>query len=181
MRKVKLFQFIETIFLVLIIVLPIRFLLFEPFFVVGESMEPTFHSLDYLIIDKISYRFREPHRSEVIIFRPPVNQSVFYIKRIIGLPNERINIKNGKITIFNKDHPDGFLLRDPDLPNIQTPGEFSVQVKAGTYFVLGDNRDQSYDSRRWGLLPKKDVIGKVAFNLIPLSKVFRLVKSGFTK
>jgi signal peptidase I len=182
MQKLKILQFIETILLVVIVVLPIRFFLFEPFFVIGESMEPNYHSFDYLIIDKISYRLRDPQRGDVVIFRPPNNPSVFYIKRIIGLPNERVVIQDGQIYIYNEQYPNGFLLEEPYLiGNIETPGNYDVKVEQDSYFVLGDNRDQSYDSRRWGFLPRKDIAGRVAFNLKPVSAFFRLIRASLAR
>ncbi|MCL4358467.1 MAG: signal peptidase I [Patescibacteria group bacterium] len=182
MRKLKLFQFLETLFLVLLIVLPIRFFLFEPFFVVGQSMEPTFHSFDYLIVDKISYRFEKPQRNDVIIFRPPVDPSVFYIKRVIGLPGDTVIIQNGHVYIQNKHHPQGYELQEPYLPSTDTtPGNGVFKVTAGHYFVLGDNRAASYDSRRWGLLPAQNIIGKVELNLVPISALFKIVRSGLAR
>lgn len=182
MKKLKALQFIETVLLVVIIVLPIRFFLFEPFFVIGESMEPNYHSFDYLIIDKISYRLRSPQRGDVIIFRPPNNPSVFYIKRVIGLPHERLIIQDGRVFIYNQQNPEGFLLEEPYLTgSAETPGNYKVEIGPDNYFVLGDNRQESYDSRRWGLLSTTDIIGKVAFNLKPVSVFFRLIKSGLAR
>jgi signal peptidase I len=89
MNREYLLSLIEIVLLLVIVVLPIRFFLFEPFLVKGESMEPNFHNFDYLIVDKLTYHLRQPQRGEVIVFRPPFEDGVYYIKRIVGLPLEK--------------------------------------------------------------------------------------------
>ncbi|MFN7088202.1 MAG: signal peptidase I [Candidatus Paceibacteria bacterium] len=163
LRDIKLF-ILETVEVILIsaaIILPIRYFLVQPFFVKGQSMEPTFYDGDYLIIDELSFRFREPQRGEVVVFRFPQQPSQFYIKRIIGLPGETIEILAGKINITT---PSGekFLLSEPYLKNKEkTLGNLKITLEKNQYFVLGDNRDSSYDSRRWGPLPKDNIVGRV--------------------
>ena len=100
----------KIVALVLLIVLPIRYFLIQPFFVDGASMEPNFDNGQYLIIDELSYRLRPVERGEVIVFRPPLNPVSFYIKRVIGLPGESIEIADSRVEIFNEDHPLGFVL-----------------------------------------------------------------------
>jgi len=152
-----------------IIVIPIRMFIAQPFIVSGESMFPTFDNGQYLIVDEISYIVHHPHRNDIIIFRYPKDPSRFFIKRVIGLPNEKINIKNGKITIINKDNPKGFELAQPYL---KTPFNFTGSYKTGDkeYFVMGDNRNNSFDSRVWGILPEKLVTGRALMRLLPIKK-----------
>jgi signal peptidase I len=163
MNREYFLTFLEIILLLLLVVLPVRFFLFEPFLVRGQSMEPNFHNLDYLIIDKLSYFFRQPQRGEVIVFKPPIDDHVYYIKRIIGLPGERIIIEESKITIFNKEHPEGFVLNESYLQNHYTLGKIEVNLGQDEYFVLGDNREVSYDSRKWGPVKKERITGRVIF------------------
>jgi len=153
--------------LTLIIVLPIRFFVAEPFIVSGVSMDPTYKNGDYLIVDRLTYHFEKPKRGEVIIFRPPLNERRYYIKRIIGLPGDTISIHEGKVTIVNETHKDGFLV--PDAYIVHTmPQEFKAgPLKSGEYFVLGDNRRQSSDSRIWGVVPEKNITGRSLLRLFP--------------
>src|SRR5665648_1053354 len=97
----------------LLIVIPIRMFVAQPFVVSGESMFSTFNDGEYLIVDEISYITGNPHRGDVIIFHYPLDPKRFFIKRIIGMPNEEISINNGKVTIINKDNPNGFTLDEP--------------------------------------------------------------------
>jgi len=149
------------------IVLPIRYFLFQPFVVKGASMEPNYHSGDYLIIDEISYRFNEPERGDVIVFKYPYNLSDRYIKRVIGLPGETVEIKEGQIyiskeggvSIINESSylPEKFIKEWKNLDDLAP-----ITLKENQYFVLGDNRNASSDSRRWGTLPEENIIGKSA-------------------
>jgi signal peptidase I len=163
MNREYLLSLIEILLLLVIVVLPIRFFLFEPFLVKGESMEPNFHNFDYLIVDKLTYHLREPQRGEVIVFRPPFEERVYYIKRIIGLPLEKLIIEESKITIFNKEHPQGFVLNEPYLQNHYTAGKIEINLGPDEYFVLGDNREVSYDSRKWGPVKRERIVGRVVF------------------
>lgn len=156
---------VEILFLIVFVFLPIRFFLIEPFFVKGDSMEPNFHSWDYLIIDKFSYFFQQPRRGDVIIFHPPFDNKVYYIKRIIGLPGETVVINGSDIFIYSQQYPQGFHLRESYLKDHYTFGNFRLSLKKDEYFVLGDNREVSYDSRKWGPLPRNRIIGKVMIHL----------------
>lgn len=181
MLKLKLLQVLETVMLVILIVLPVRLFLFEPFFVLGDSMLPSYESYDYLIIEKVSYRFKEPERGDVIIFRPPVNPKVYYIKRIIGLPNEAIRIANGQLMVVSQQQPKGVTLEESYLANKFTPGDYEFQLGQNEYFVLGDNRAESYDSRRWGPITKKQISGRVLVRVVPLKEVVKLIKIGLAR
>jgi signal peptidase I len=163
MNREYLLSSIEIILLLVIVVLPIRFFLFEPFLVKGQSMEPNFHNFDYLIVDKLTYHLRLPQRGEVIVFRPPIEDGVYYIKRIVGLPLEKLVIEESKITVFNKEHPQGFVLNEAYLQNHYTSGKIEVNLGTDEYFVLGDNREVSYDSRKWGPVKREKIVGRVVF------------------
>lgn len=159
--------------LVILVVVLIR-LLIQPFSVFGSSMEPNFHNHQYIIVDTITYRFRQPERGDIVIFKYPKEKNKNYIKRIIGLPGERIVIENGYIRIFNQHFPEGVILEENYLPpNTKTlprNKEFSsVDLKENEYFVLGDNRTYSSDSRDFGPLPRDLIIGKTWLICWPVS------------
>ncbi|MFA6392569.1 MAG: signal peptidase I [Candidatus Paceibacterota bacterium] len=151
----------------LIIVLPIRMWIAQPFVVSGESMYPTFDNGQYLIIDEISYILGNAQRGDVVVFRYPNDTKRFFIKRVIGLPNEKIIVNNGEVTIINKEHPDGFKMVEPYINEKFFTGS-TYETKDNEYFVMGDNRNRSSDSRFWGILPKNLMIGKVFLRLLPI-------------
>lgn len=164
-------EFVKIVIIAAVIVLPIRYFLFQPFIVKGESMVPNFHSGDYLIVDEISYAFRMPKRGEVIVLKYPQNISERFIKRIIGLPGERVRINNGKITIL-KNGSESVLDEKEYLPILSlTKGNIDMVLGDGEYFVLGDNRQFSYDSRLWGALPKEDIVGRAFLRIYPFSDI----------
>ena len=158
----------------LAIIIPIRYYLVQPFFVKGASMEANFHDGDYLLIDEVSYRFEEPKRGDVIVFRYPENPSQFFIKRIIGLPSETVEIKDNKVSIYNSKFPKGFVLKEDYLSQGQlTVGNVLVKLGDDEYYVLGDNRLQSSDSRRWGSLKKSLITGRTFLRLWPLDQIIK--------
>lgn len=169
-KKNSFWEFIKILIISLAIVFPIRAYVAQPFIVEGDSMEPSFSDGEYLIIDEISYRFKEPKRGDVIVFRPPTGQRIFFIKRIIGLPGETVKIAEGKIILSSNEEriilPEGYLGK-----NIKTFPDTEVNLNANEYFVLGDNRDRSSDSRLWGALTKNNITGRVFLRLWPLSKI----------
>lgn len=166
----EVWEFAKIVIVSLLVVLPIRFFIAQPFIVRGASMEPNFQNGEYLIIDEVSYHFREPVRGEVIVFRYPEDPSQFFIKRVIGLPGETVVIHNGSVQIRNADYPEGFDLAEsaylPD-PNITAP-DMAVTLNDHRYFVMGDNRRFSSDSRRWGTLEKDLFVGKAWLRLWPV-------------
>jgi signal peptidase I len=170
-------EIIEVVLVAIIAVFVIRNFLVQPFLVSGDSMRPNFSSGDYLLVDEISYRFREPERGEVIVFKYPGDEKTYYIKRIIGLPEERISIKDGQITIFNGQNPNGFVPDEGYLPEMtMTDGDEEVILGSGEYFVMGDNRNYSFDSRKWGNLQKAEIIGLVRLRLWPFNEVMAFEK-----
>lgn len=162
-------EVIKIVVLAFAIVIPIRFFLFQPFVIQGASMEPNFHETDYLIVDELSYRFRAPERGEVVVFKYPYDTSKRFIKRIIGLPGETVEIKDGKV-IITETGGRQTTLSEPYIPaGLVAPDMSAYQLGQGQYFVLGDNRPYSSDSQDWGELPFKNIIGRVQFRLWPLN------------
>ena len=154
----------------LVIVVPIRMWVAQPFVVSGESMYPTFDNGQYLIVDEISYILGNIKRGDVVVFRYPEDPKRFFIKRIIGLPNEKITVNDGSVTIINKEYPEGFKMVEPYVnEKFFTGGTY--ETKDGEYFVLGDNRNRSSDSRYWGLLPKKLMVGRAFLRLLPFKEI----------
>lgn len=166
---------IKFVLIALVIIVPIRYYLVQPFFVKGPSMESTFLNGDYVLIDEISYRFHPPKRGDVVIFRPPQDQSEFYIKRVIGLPGELVQIKDSQVIIYNRDYPQGFTLDESTyLDRSQvTTGDMRIKLDDNEYFVLGDNRLHSSDSRYWGAVNRSLITGRVFLRALPLSHFAR--------
>jgi len=144
----------------------------QPFLVSGASMEPNFSTGNYLLIDELTYRFRTPERGEVVVFKYPNDPSVYYIKRIIGLPGERVVVNNGEVRIINTNYPEGKKIEEIYLnSHLKTLGNIDIVLDNDNYFVMGDNRSFSYDSRSWGPLPKDNIIGIVRLRLFPINSV----------
>ena len=172
----------KILIIALIIVIPIRTFLFQPFMVKGSSMEPNYRSGDYLIVDELSYRLRDPQRSEVIVFKYPLNPINKYIKRIIGLPGETIKIVDSKTYITNDGGEFIFnendYLTESDLSMwTVNNNEEAVTLKEDEYFVMGDNRNYSSDSRRWGVLPKENITGKMLFRFSPIEILMNTIST----
>jgi signal peptidase I len=183
-----LLEIIKVFVLAVVIITPIRIFLFQPFFVQGASMEPNFEDGQYLIINELGYKetsvgiggkqffevssFKELKRGDVIVFRYPKDPKQYFIKRVIGLPGEKIEIKENRIYIFNQENPDGFILNEigylPEKTN--TSGDQTKLIGDGEYFVMGDNRSYSHDSRAWGTVGKEFIIGKVLVRAWPIGK-----------
>ncbi len=149
----------------------VRSFLVQPFLVSGSSMVPNFHGGDYLLIDELTYRFRDPERGEVVVFRSPANPSVFFIKRIIGLPGEKIEIRGGKVFVSSVERPESAALDEPYLPPNLINGNSSVALESSQYFMMGDNRSFSLDSRSWGPLSRSGIVGLVRVRLWPVGSV----------
>jgi signal peptidase I len=174
------FEMAKVFLLALVIIIPVRVFLFQPFFVQGSSMEPNFEDGEYLVISEFGYKenraagimlggFRELHRQDVFVFRYPGNESQFFIKRLIGLPGESLEIKHNRIMIYNEAHPEGFVLDESAYlpPSVEMPDMPKVTLGPEDYFAMGDNRMFSFDSRSFGPLPKRDIIGRVLVRAWP--------------
>lgn len=165
-------ELIRFIVIVLAIVLPIRFFIVEPFIVNGASMDPTFQTGQFLMVDRVTYRFGSPSRGDVLVFKYPNNPSVYYIKRVIGLPGETVSIQDGKVTIINTEHPTGMILEEPYVEIIHASTDTSKTILSShEYFVMGDNRSQSSDSRIWGALDANFIVGRPIVRLLPIQKL----------
>jgi len=182
-----LWEVVKVFFWALVIIMPIRIFLFQPFFVQGASMEPNFDDGDYLIVNELGYKkttvgtgfadfftvtpFKELERGDIVVFKYPKNPQQYFIKRIIALPGEKIQISAGKVIIFNSQNPEGLALDESYLSEgLETTPEIARTLSDSEYFVMGDNRKASHDSRAWGPLPKDMVIGKVLLRAWPVNK-----------
>lgn len=175
------FDILESIVVALAIFVVIYLFLFQPHQVKGASMFPNFHDGEYILTDKISYRFHEPERGDVIVFKSPQNEDIDFIKRIIALPGDKVRI------VQNAYYINGLKLDEPYIPpeNVLYPGSFLKEghefiVSPQQYFVSGDNRPRSSDSREWGPIDRSRIIGKSVFRYWPLSKVGLIPKVTYT-
>ena len=169
----ELWEIAKVIGISLVLAFSIRYFIAQPFIFRGASMESSFEDREYLVIDEVTFYFRQPERGEVIVFRYPRDPRQFFIKRIIGLPGERVEIKEGKVKIFNDQNPMGFILEESylDPPGRLTRPDLSTTLGGYEYFVLGDNRDFSSDSRVWGVLERKFITGRAVFRAWPLDRL----------
>ncbi len=169
---------VKIITISLAIIIPFRLIIAEPFVVSGSSMLPNFHDRDYLIVNRLTYREHLPKRGDVIVMKYPKDNRQYFIKRIIGLPGESVSLVNGKVKISNANNPAGFVLEESYLPaetpTLGKPGPTTLGSEE--YFVLGDNRTASSDSRVWGILPKSDIVGKAWLRVFPF-KTFGFIPS----
>jgi len=168
-KESTLSEIIRFALIAILIVIPIRMFIAQPFIVSGQSMENTFHNGDYIIVDQLSYYFHDPKRGDVVIFRYPKDPSKFFIKRVIGVPGDTIIIQNGKVIIKNKENPDGVVLNEPYIKSMTTPNRIEETLGDREYFVMGDNRDNSSDSRIWGVLQEGRIVGRAFLRLFPPS------------
>jgi signal peptidase I len=171
---------LKVVIISLAIVIPVRYFIIQPFYVKGASMEPNFYDHEYLIIDEISYRFRDPKRGEVVIFKSPQNPRQYFIKRVIALPGEKIEIKEKEIFIFNQKYPEGIKIDESKylpLANVNgTLGQVDITLRDNEYFVLGDNRNSSLDSRSFGPITRDKIMGQTWLRGWPFDR-FELFKA----
>jgi len=158
----------KLIILSIVIVIPFRLYIAQPFIVDGASMDPTFKNGQYLIVDELSYHFNDPDRGSVLIFRYPRDPSKYFIKRVIGLPGETVGIRDGVVTIVNPEYPNGFTFDEPYV-QFSKQDNLDFTLKEDEYFVMGDNRLGSADSRIWGPITREDVIGRPIVRFFPFN------------
>jgi signal peptidase I len=163
-------ELVEFAFIALIIVIPVRTYIAQPFVVNGASMDPTFLSGEYLIVDQLTYHFEQPARGSILIFKYPKDPSKYFIKRVIGLPGETVSIVNGVVSIINNDNKEGFELNEPYI-KFDKKDDSRITLDDEEYFVMGDNRLGSADSRLWGPMPEEDIVGRPLVRLFPLGKI----------
>src|SRR3990167_6014570 len=135
-KKVLIFfwEIIKVVVISLAIIVPVRYFLIKPFYVKGASMEPNFYDHEYLIIDEFSYRFADPDRGDSVVFRYPFDRSQYFIKRIIGLPGEKIKVSGGEVLVFNSATAEyEVLVEDYLLPAMKTLGEVEVFIAGKRY------------------------------------------------
>ncbi|HMB17415.1 MAG TPA: signal peptidase I [Candidatus Paceibacterota bacterium] len=170
-------EIFETVIIAVVAVVLIRTFITQPFLVSGSSMEPTFENGNYLLVDELAYRFREPERGEVVVFKDPINGSSFYIKRIIGLPGEKVVIDDGKVSVYKGD--DLKRLEEGYVLNVNEREDYEKKLEKNEYFVMGDNRGFSFDSRNWGPLGENKIVGLVRFRLWPVSEAMAISKPAY--
>lgn len=166
-------EFIKMAAIAVVIIVAVRYFLIQPFYVKGASMEPTFSNYEYLIIDELSYRFKDPQRGQVVVFRYPRDPQEHFIKRVIGLPGETVQIKDNHVYIYNEEYPHGYILKEDYLADDEITianSENLVKLGADEYYVLGDNRDASQDSRFFGPVKRSFITGKVWIRGFPINR-----------
>ncbi|MBI5023163.1 MAG: signal peptidase I [Candidatus Magasanikbacteria bacterium] len=169
--KLFFLELFKLAFLAVITIILVRYFLFKPFYVRGASMEPTFFNNEYLIIDELTYRLKEPHRGDVIVLKSPLNKKEFFLKRVVGLPGETVKIRDGQVMVYNEEMPDGFVLNEPYLPvGLKTVPDASATLGDNKFFVLGDNRFSSLDSRMVGPIDSSAIIGRVILRGWPFDR-----------
>lgn len=166
-------EIIKFTIVAILIVVPFRIFVAQPFIVSGASMYPSFKDGEYLIVDQISLRFEDVKRGDVIIFRYPNDTKTFFIKRVIGLPGEKIEIKGGVVTIKNDEYPKGFTLDDSYVEEDKKRRDNlpEQELGIGQYFVMGDNRNGSFDSREWGPVSENLIVGRPFMRVLPVSRM----------
>lgn len=165
-------EFLRLTLIAAAVALPIRYFVAQPFIVRGASMEPNFYDREYLVVDELTYFLRAPQRGEVIVFHYPLNPREYFIKRIIGLPGETVEIRENAIYITNTEHPEDFRLDEPYLPErLESRGNARFGLGEAEYVVLGDNRPFSSDSRNWGVLERKFITGRAIFRAWPIARL----------
>jgi signal peptidase I len=177
-------SFIVEIFkfaiLALVIVVPFRFFVAQPFIVSGASMAPTFETGQYLIVDQLTYQFEAPKRGDVVIFRYPNDPSKYFIKRLIGLPGEVVELANGATTVKDPGTNTSHTLEEPYVKTDLTDDHLTITLSSDEYFVMGDNRGASSDSRVWGPVPRKNIVGRALLRLLP-PKTFSVFPGEYTQ
>ena len=170
-------ELVHVVVISLAIIIPIRYFLIQPFYVKGASMEPSFYDHEYLIIDEISYRFREPQRGDVVVFKYPNDPSQYFIKRIIGMPGETVEIKDGRVRVYKEEGSIGYYLNESQyLSGAETYADRKFNIGENEYFILGDNRTSSMDSRIFGPVHEKLIVGRVWLRGWPITK-FRIFRT----
>lgn len=161
-------KFLILLGIVSALVVPFRIFVAQPFLVSGVSMVPTFNPREYLVIDRWTYRTEEPTRGEVVVFKYPLDPSTFFIKRVIGLPGETVRIEGGEVVVERGEERE--ILSEPYRNGVMT-GEYSITLGSDEYFMLGDSREASSDSRVWGPVKARYIVGRPIARLFPFSRI----------
>lgn len=170
-------DFLETIVVSLAIFAVVYIFLFQPHQVDGRSMEPNFHNGEYILTDKLSYRIHPPKRGDVVVFHSPQDERVDFIKRIVGVPGDTLEVSGGHVYL-NGTRLEEDYINDPGqvLAGRFMHEDQSIEVTDGHYLVMGDNRLHSSDSREWGLVTTAEIVGRAFFRYWPASE-FGIVKT----
>ena len=164
-------ELFKVVLISLVIIIPVRYFLIKPFYVKGASMEPNFYDKEYLIIDELSYRLGEPQRGDSVVFKYPLDPRQFFIKRIIGMPGERVLITDGIVKIYNQDNPEGRVLYEPYIASgTKTLQDTDIELQNDEYFLLGDNRIASMDSRAFGPVKRNFIVGRTLLRGWPITE-----------
>ncbi len=164
-------ELVQVVAISLAIIIPVRYFLIQPFYVKGASMEPNFFDHEYLIIDELSYRFNIPERGDIVVFHYPNDPKNYFIKRVIGLPGETVEVANGQVKVYNDKYPNGVVLDEKVyLDDTYTAQTKTETLKSDEYFVLGDNRAASLDSRYFGPVSRSQIVGRVWLRGWPLDR-----------
>jgi signal peptidase I len=163
---------IRTIVIAVVLAFLLRTFIIEPRYIPSGSMEPTLQVNDRIIVEKVSYLLHPPHRGEIIVFYPPKSpviedSSKAYIKRVIGLPGDRIAIHDGRVFVNDQPLEEAYIAEPPNYYLPRHPLTESIRVPMGSYWVMGDNRNNSNDSHVWGFLPQSNIIGRAYFRFFP--------------
>lgn len=168
---VVVFDFLQSIVVVMAIMVMIYLFVMSPQEIKGASMEPSFFDKEYILTNKILFKLRDPVRGDVVIFKSPANPEIDYIKRVIGLPGDTVSLRQNAIFVNSVKVEEPYLS-----PGITIFGgsylreNQEVVIPQGKYFVLGDNRPHSADSREFGPIPKEDFIGKAFLRYWPFTR-----------
>lgn len=169
-KKPKKDRFWLTITSFVFVVAMLRLFIIDPFLVHGSSMEPTFDEGNYIIIDKLTYKLSDPNRGDVIVFDAPTEDSRYFIKRVIGLPGERVIVDGSVVQVYSKQYPYGFYFNEPYV-KYESGRRADRTLAEDEYFVMGDNREVSSDSRLWGPLKRSAITGRALIRLMPLDEI----------
>lgn len=171
-----LWEAIKVVAISLAIIIPVRYLLLQPFYVKGASMEPNFEDHEYLLIDELTYHFRNPVRGEVVVFKYPNDPSQYFIKRVIGLPGENISVSNDHVYVNGEQLVESVYLAN----SIITSGSTNITLGQDQYLLFGDNRPASLDSRIFGPVARKYIVGKTWVRAWPFSRLTHFTAPGYT-
>ncbi|MGF7185153.1 signal peptidase I [Desulfitispora alkaliphila] len=159
------FEYVQSILIAVVLALLIRTFIFQPFYIPSGSMEPTLQVRDRIIVSKFYYRFTEPEIGDVLVFKYPVNESQDFIKRVVGRPGDVVELRDSQLYVNDIMIPESYI-KEPHY------GDFGpLEINAGEYFVLGDNRNNSKDSRDWGIVPEDNLVGKAHIIFWPLNRI----------
>lgn len=171
-RRIVFFELLMLTAVAAVFITAVHLFVVQPFITSGDSMAPTFDSGEYLVIDEISYYSHTPERGDVVVFRYPLDPSVYFIKRLIGVPGDTVTIKKGVVSVQTQNSSSSVVVQEFYVtPANKTLDSSTITLTSDEYFVLGDNRAGSFDSRLWGPVPRRYIIGEPILRLFPLQKL----------